>query len=105
MASLSSSSAAARGYCWQPRLPKRITTTRKTIFAKQPSIALLAKYRGDSKNRGRLHERNEWGEYLDVKAIVLAKQDIEHAVKHDIPGYKIPEKLQLKKTESFRLCR
>ena len=65
-------------------------------WAPRKLCEVAAKYRGDSKNSGRLHERNGWGEYLDVRAIILAKQDIEHAVKRDIPGYKIPQKLQLK---------
>ena len=55
-----------------------------------------AKYRGDSNNPGRLHDRNGWGEYLDVKAIIEAKQYVEHAVKRDLPTYDMPAKLQVK---------
>lgn len=66
-------------------------------WAPRKLCEVAAKYRGDSKNRGRLHERNGWGEYLDVNAILLAKQDVEHTLRRDMPGYNIPAKLQLKK--------
>ena len=55
-----------------------------------------AKYRGDSEDHGRLDKRNGWGEYLDVKAIIEAKNYVDHAVERDLPNYDMPAKLQLK---------
>lgn len=55
-----------------------------------------AKYRGDSNNLGRLQDRNGWGEYLDVKAIIEAKKYVKHAVERDLPNYDMPAKLQVK---------
>ena len=67
-----------------------------TNWAPRRLCEVDAKYRGDRNNQGRLSKRNGIGEYLDVKAITLAKKDVEPEVKREMPTYDMPAKLPIK---------